>query len=152
MEMMRRQALVVLVAAAGFAVPAVAKDLATSLKGNWVVDKLSAFEAAAPPLYKLATPEKQKEMRDQVLKGMPDMFIEFTADKATMKAGQETPQIATYKVTRQEKSTMWVELVPQGKTGPAAEAEKLSMEFVDDDTVKMLKEGEAAPVLLKRQK
>jgi len=37
-------------------------------------------------------------------------------------------------------------------TGPAAEAEKLSMEFVDDDTVKMLKEGEPAALLLKRQK
>jgi hypothetical protein len=151
MDMMRRQALAVLVVA-GFAVPAAAKDLATTLKGNWVVDKMAAFEASAPPIYKAATPEKQKEMRDQVLKSMPDMVIEFTADKATMKAGQETPEVATYKITRQDKNTMWVELVPQGKTGPAAEAEKLSMEFVDDDTVKMLKEGEPAALLLKRQK
>ena len=150
--MMRRQALVVLVAAAGFAVPATAKDLATSLKGNWVVDKLAAFEATAPPVYKAATPEKQKEIRDEVLKGMPDMVIEFTADTATMRAGKETPELASYKVTRQEKSTVWIDLVPQGKTGAAAVVEKLSLEFVDDDTVKMQKEGEPAALLLKRQK
>src|SRR6266545_688796 len=120
MDMMRRQAFAVMVAAAGFAVPAAAKDLATSLKGNWVVDKLAAFEATAPPVYKAATPEKQKEMRDKVMTGMPDMVIEFTADTATMKAGTETAEVASYKVTRQEKNTVWVDLVPQGKTGPAA--------------------------------
>jgi hypothetical protein len=152
MDMMRRQALVVLVAAAGFSVHAAAQDRAASLKGNWVVDKLAAIEASAPPFYKTATPEKQKEIRDQMLKTMPDMVIEFTADTATMKAGQATPEVATYKVTKQEKNTVWVDLVPKGKTGPAAEVEKLSMEFVDDDTVKMLKEGEPAALLLKRQK
>lgn len=150
--MMRRQAWMALVAAAGLAVPAAAKDLATSLKGNWVVDKLAAFEASAPPIYKTATPEKQKEMRDKVMTSMPDMVIEFTADKATMKAGQETPEVATYKVTRQEKTTVWVDLAPQGKDGPAAEVEKISLEFVDDDTLKMQKEGDPAALLLKRQK
>jgi len=142
---------VVLVAAAGFAVPAAAKDLATSLKGNWVVDKVAAFEASAPP-YKMATPEKQKEIRDDMLKRMPDMSIEFTATTATMKAAKEAPELASYKVTRQEKDTVWLDLVPQGKTGPAAAAQKYSMEFVDQDTVKMLKEGDPAALLLKRQK
>jgi hypothetical protein len=148
--MMRRQALMLL-AVAGFALPVAAKDLAASLQGNWMIDKLAAFEAAAPPVYKAATPEKQKEMRDQVMAGMPDMVIEFTADKATMKAGQDT-EVATYKVTKQEKNTVWVDLVPQGKTGAAAAVEKLSLEFVDDDTLKMQKEGEPAALLLKRQK
>ena len=149
--MMRRQAVVVLLAV-GLAVPAGAKDLATSLKGNWVVDKLAAFEAAAPPIYKAATPEKQKEIRDEMLKKIPDMVIEFTADTATIRAGKETAEVASYKVTRTEKNTVWLDLVPQGKAGPAAEVEKLSFEFVDDDTVKMLKEGEPAALLLKRQK
>lgn len=149
---MRRQALLVLVAAAGLVVPAAAKDLATSLKGNWMVDKLAAFEASAPPFYKVATPEKQKEMRDKMLKDMPDMFVEFTATTAKMTAGKEAPELANYKVTRQEKNTVWLDLVPQGKTGPAAAAEKFSMEFVDPDTVKMQKEGDPAALLLKRQK
>ena len=150
--MMRRQALVLLVAAAGLAVPAAARDLAASLKGNWDVDKLAAFEASAPPFYKAATPEKQKEIRDEMLKKIPDMVVEFTADTATMRAGKETAEVASYKVTRTDKSTVWLDLVPQGKTGPAAEVEKLSVEFVDDDTVKMQKDGEPAALLLKRQK
>jgi len=150
MDMMRRQALVLL-AVAGFAVPVAAKDLAVSLQGNWMIDKLAAFEASAPPIYKAATPEKQKEMRDQVMAGMPDMVIEFTADKATMKAGQDT-EVATYKVIKQEKDTVWVDLVPQGKDGAAAPVEKLSLEFVDDETVKMQKEGDPAAILLKRKK
>jgi hypothetical protein len=149
---MRRQALMVLAAVAAFAAAAAAADLATTLKGNWVVDKVAALEAAAPPAYKAATPEKQKEMRDAMLKDMPDMVIEFTADTATMKAGTEAPQVATYKVTKQEKNTVWLDLTPQLKAGAAAEVEKLSFEFVDDDTEKMQKEGEPAALLLKRQK
>jgi len=149
---MRRRATVVLAAALAFATPAAARDLAQSLKGNWMIDKLAAFEASAPPAYKLATPEKQKEMRDKVMAGMPDMMVEFTADKATMKAGQEPPEIATYKITRQEKSTVWVDMVPQGKAGAAGPAEKFSLEFVDDNTVKMQKQGDPAGLLLKRQK
>ena len=148
--MMRRQALAVLLASAVLAVPAAARDLATTLKGNWVVDKVAALEAAAPPVYKAATPEKQKEMRDAMLKGMPDMIIEFSADKATMKAGEQTPEVATYKITRQEKNTVWLDLTPQGTT--AEETEKLSLEFVDDDTVKMMKEGDPAALRLNRPK
>ena len=66
--------------------------------------------------------------------------------------GSETPQLATSKVTRTEKNTVWLDLVPQDKTGPAAKAEKYSMEFVDADTVKMLKQGDPAALLLKRSK
>ena len=150
--MMRRQAWVVLAAGLSLAAPAGAKDLATSLRGNWVVDKLAALEASAPPFYKTATPAKQKEFRDEILKTMPDMVVEFTATTASMKAGKDAPQLATYKVTKTEKSTVWLDLVPQGKTGPAPKAEKYSMEFVDADTVKMLKEGEPAALLLKRSK
>jgi hypothetical protein len=147
-----RKALSMLAVAVAVAVPAAAKDLAASLRGNWTVDKVAAIEAMAPPFYKAATPEKQKEIRDDMMKRMPDMSVEFTATTAAMKSGQEAPQVATYKVTRSEKSTVWVDLVPQAKNGPASKAEKYSLEFVDADTVKMLKEGEAAALLLKRQK
>ena len=150
---MRRQALMVLVAAAGFAMPAAAADPATTLKGHWVVDKVAALEAAAPPAYKAATPEKQKEMRDAMVKSMPDMVIEFTGDKASMTAGTQPPEIAAYKITRQEKNTVWLELTPQAKDGAAApEVEKISLEFVTDDTVKMKKDGEGAALLLNRKK
>jgi hypothetical protein len=147
-----REALSMLVVSVAVAVPAAAKDLAASLRGNWTVDKLAAIEAMAPPFYKSATPEKQKEIRDDMMKRMPDISVEFTATTAAMKSGQEAPQVATYKVIRSEKSTVWLDLLPQGKNGPAPQAEKYTMEFVDADTVKMLKEGEPTALLLKRQK
>lgn len=150
--MRRRNVLAVLAVAVGLAVPAGAKDLAAGLRGAWTVDKLAAFEASAPPLYKMATPEKQKEMRDDMLKSIPDMTVEFTASTASMKAGSEAPSVASYKVTRAEKNTVWLDLTPQGKAGAAAKAEKYSMEFVDADTVKMLREGDPAALLLKRSK
>lgn len=146
-----REALSLLVVA-GLAVPAAAKDLAASLRGSWTVDKAAAIEAAAPPFYKIATPEKQKELRDDMMKRMPDMSVEFTATTAAMKSGQDAPEVATYKVTRSEKNTVWVDMTPQPKTGAAPKAEKFSLEFVDADTVKMLKEGDPAALLLKRQK
>jgi hypothetical protein len=134
------------------AAPAMAKDLAGSLAGNWTIDKTAAFEAMAPPIYKMATPEKQKEMLADAMKGMPDMSVEFTATTASMKAGAEAPQVATYKVTKQDQTKVWADLAPQGKDGAAGKAEKFTFEFVDANTVKMLKEGDPAPLVLKRSK
>ena len=132
------------------AAPAMAKDLAASLPGNWVVDKEAAVVAMAPPFYKMATPEKQKEIREDMMKKLPDMVMAFTATTASMKAGDTPAQVAKYTVRRQDKTTLWADLVPQTKDGAAPAAEKYSFEFVDANTVKMLKEGEPAALLLKR--
>ena len=145
-------ALSVLAVSVAVVSPASAKDLATSLRGTWNLDKAAAIEAMAPPFYKMATPEKQKELREDMMKRMPDLSVEFTATTAAMKAGKEEPEVATYKVTRTEKNTLWVDMVPQRKKDPAAKADKFTLEFVDADTVKMQKEGDEAPLLLKRQK
>ena len=146
------EALSMLAVTVAVAVPAAAGGVAASLRGHWTVDNLAAVEAMAPPFYKAATPEKQKEIREDMMKRMPDMSVEFTATTAAMKAGQEAPQVASYKVTRSEKNTVWLDLVPQEKSGPASKAQKYSLEFVDADTVKMLREGDPAALLLKRQK
>jgi hypothetical protein len=134
------------------AVPAMAKDLATSLPGNWTIDKAAAFEAMAPPFYKMATPEKQKEILADAMKSVPDMSVEFTATTASMKSGSEAPQVATYKVTKQDQKTVWADMVPKKKDGSAGAAEKFTFEFVDPNTVKMLKEGDPAALLLHRAK
>lgn len=132
------------------AVPAMAKDQASSLPGKWVIDKAAAFEAMAPPLYKMATPEKQKEMRADAMKSVPDIFVEFTATTATVDSGSKAPQVATYKVTKREKTTLWVDMVPQKKDGSTGSSEKFTFEFVDANTVKMHKEGDPVGLLLKR--
>jgi hypothetical protein len=134
------------------AAPAMAKDLAGGLPGNWTVDMEAAFVAMAPPIYKMATPEKQKEMLADALKSMPPMSVEFTGITASMKSGTKPPQVATYKVTKQDQTKVWADLTPQGKDGAAATAEKFTFEFVDANTVKMLKEGDPAALLLKRSK
>ena len=67
-----------------------------------------------------------------------------------MKMGGE-PHVATYKVTKQDQKTVWADLVPQEKGGPGASA-KFTFEFVDANTVKMQKEGDPAPLVLKRSK
>ena len=66
-------------AAVALAGPAMAKDLAAGLPGKWLVDKAAALEAAAPPFYKMATPEKKKELMADMMKSMPDMVLDFTA-------------------------------------------------------------------------
>jgi hypothetical protein len=134
------------------AAPLVAKDLASGLPGSWTVDKVAAFEAVAPPIYKMATPEKQKEMLADAMKSMPDMVLTFTATTASMKAGTAAPQVANYKVTKQEQSTLWVELAQQKKEGGTAAPDKFTFEFVDANTFKMLHEGDPAPLVLKRSK
>jgi hypothetical protein len=138
---------VVTLLGASLAVPAGAKDLAASLRGKWLLDKAAAFEASAPPAYKAATPEKQKEMKEQVLKSMPDMLFEFTADTVSMKAGDQV-HAASFKVTKTEKSTVHFDAVD--KTKPGSAPDKLSAEFVDDDTVKLSKDGDPIVLILKR--
>jgi len=132
------------------AVPAVGKDLASSLRGKWMLDKEAALEAAAPPAYKMATPEKQKEMREAMLKNMPEMVIEFTADTVSMKAGEKA-DTATYKVTRSAKSTVWLDATSKKKDGTEA-VDKLMAEFLDADKVKLSKEGDPLVLILTRQK
>jgi hypothetical protein len=131
---------------------AAAQDLAASLRGKWSVDKVAALEATAPPFYKEASPEKKKEIRDEMLKSMPDMVVEFTADTASMTAGKDAPQLARYTVAKHDQKTLWLDMVPQTKDGPTAKTEKYTVEFVDPGTVKMTKEGDPVPLLLKRKK
>lgn len=145
---MRFRAALSMLVVAGLAVPAAAKDLAASLRGNWSVDKVALFESDAPPFYKMATPEKQKEIRTDMLKDMPDIFVEFTATTMTMKFGAKPPSVATYKVTGTEKSSVSLEVVTQGKPGPA---DKTSVEFIDGDNVKVVNVG-GPTLLMKRVK
>ncbi len=134
---------------AGLAFPAAGRDLATSLRGKWLMDKVAAFEASAPPFYKLATPEKQQEIREDILKKMPDMVFEFTAGTVTMKAGDES-HAATYKVTKAEKNTLWFDTVSTENKAGKPIVDKMSGEFLDADTLKLTKEGEQAAFILKR--
>src|SRR5262245_42537229 len=102
---MRLRVALSMLAVAGLAVPAMAKDLGASLRGRWTVDKVALIEAGAPPFYKIATPEKQKEFRDDMMKRVPDMSVEITATNLNMTAGTDAPEVATYKVTRSDKNT-----------------------------------------------
>lgn len=144
--MMKRQMGAMLVAAVGLAIPAAAGDLATSMRGKWLVDKAATMESMGVAEYKNAPPDKQKAMRD----GMPDMVVEFTADTATMTPGGGAPQVASYKVTKSDKTTVWIDVTPQGKD--AAATEKLTVEFVNPNTVNMKKEGDPMSLRLNRAK
>jgi hypothetical protein len=97
---------------------------------------------AAPPAYKLATPEKQKEMLAEAMKDAPDMGFEFTADTVTANMGGP-PQAASYKVTRVEKRTVYFDATT--KNTPA---DKMYAEFVDDDTIRLSKVGDELVLLL----
>jgi hypothetical protein len=97
----------------------------------------------------MATPEKQKEIRDDMLKRMPDLFFEFTADTLVMGAGNDTRK-ATYKVTKSMGRTVWFDTVStEGKDGQAA-VDKMTGEFLDDGTLKLSRQGDPTPMLWKR--
>lgn len=148
---MRRMALVVMGAVLGLSGPAMAKDLAKDLRGTWTVDKVALLEADPPPFYKMATPEKKKEIQAKMLAEMPDISLEFTATSATMSSGKDV-QPARYKITRTEKNTVWMDLMPEAKNGASPKTEKYSFEFVGADMLKMGREGDAATMTLNRKK
>jgi hypothetical protein len=134
---------------AALALPAQAGDLAQGLRGRWAADKKALFEMAAPPAYKLATPEKQKEMLAEAMKDAPDMGFEFTADTVSANMGGP-PQVASYKVTKIEKRTVYFDAVT--KNAPEKDVDKMYAEFVDDDTIKLSKVVDEMILLLKRTK
>ena len=149
--MIDRRAVALLCMAAGLAAPLLAKDRAEDLRGKWQVDKVAAFEASAPPFYKIATPEKQKEIRDKILGSMPDMVLEFGAGTVSTKTGDEAAEIATYKVTASDKSTVRFDVTSKKKDGSPS-VDSMTAEFVDKDTVKFSHEGDPMALMLKRVK
>jgi hypothetical protein len=126
-----------------------AKDLAGRLRGSWTADKKALFEMAAPPYYKMATPEKQKEMLAEAMKSTPDMGFVFAADTLTANMGGEA-QVATYKITKIEKNTVFFDAL--AKAAADKPPDSMYAEFVDDDTVKVSKVGDALVLLLRRAK
>jgi len=140
---------VVASALAALSMPVQAKDLAQSLRGRWNADKQAMAEAAAPPFYKTASPEKRKEMLAQAMKDVPDLGVVFTADTVTANVGGD-PQEATYTVTKVEKSTVYFDAI--AKKAPAKPADKMYAEFVDDDTIRLSKVGDDMVLVLKREK
>ena len=149
--MIDRRTVAVLCMAAGLAAPLLAKDRAEDLRGKWQVDKLAAFEASAPPFYKIATPAKQKEIRDKILGSMPDMVLEFGEGTVSTKTGDEAAEIATYKVTASDKSTVRFDVTSKKKDGSPS-VDSMTAEFVDTDTVKFSHEGDPMALMLKRVK
>ena len=149
--MIDRRTVAVLCMAAGLAAPLLAKDRAEDLRGKWQVDKLAAFEASAPPFYKIATPEKQKEIRDKILGSMPDMVLEFGEGTVSTKTGDEAAEIATYKVTASDKSTVRFDVTSKKKDGSPS-VDSMTAQFVDKDTVKFSHEGDPMALMLKRVK
>ena len=148
---MRGMAAVMVGAVLGLSGPAMAKDLATGLRGTWTVDKVALLEADPPPYYRMATPEKKKEIQAKMQKEMPDILLEFTATTATITSGKDV-QPSRYKVTRTEKNTVWVDLTPEAKAGASPKTEKYSFEFVGADVLKMGREGDASTMTLNRKK
>jgi hypothetical protein len=138
-----------ILAAAALGVPAQAKDLAQGLLGRWSADKQALFEMTAPPFYKLATPEKKKEMLAQAMKDVPDMGFEFTADTVSANMGGDA-QVATYKVTKVEQRTVYFDAL--ATKAPEKGADHMYAEFVDDDTIKLSKVGDEMILVLKREK
>ena len=141
----------VLLVAAGLIAPVLAADRVQELRGKWTVDKVSAFEAAAPPAYKAATPEKQKEMRDEMLSKIPDMVLEFGDGTVSTKVGTEAGDSATYKVTKSDEKTVWFDVTSKGQDGKPS-VDKMIAEFTDADTVKFSRDGDPMALVLKRAK
>jgi hypothetical protein len=99
----------------------------------------------------MATPEKQKEIRDKILGSMPDMVLEFGEGTVSTKSGDEAAEIATYKVTASDKSTVRFDVTSKKKDGSPS-VDSMTAEFVDTDTVKFSHEGDPMALMLKRVK
>jgi hypothetical protein len=82
---------------------------------------------------------------------MPDMVLEFGEGTVSTKSGDEAAEIATYKVTTADKSTVRFDVTSKKKDGSPS-VDSMTAEFVDTDTVKFSHEGDPMALVLKRVK
>jgi hypothetical protein len=143
--MMKRTVGTALVAVAVAVLAAAAGDATPAFQGKWLIDKAATMETMAADQYKNAPPDQQKAMLD----GMPDMVVEFTATNASVTAGGGEPQVAAYKVTKADKTTVWLDVTPKKKD---ATVEKLTLKFATPDSMTMQKEGDPLTLRLNRMK
>jgi hypothetical protein len=126
-----------------------ADDPGKPLRGKWMLDKAAMVEAS--PLYELATPEKQKEIKEKALKEMPDASVEFTDQEVVFASGADAPQRATYRVVGGQAGKIQLEITSKDDKGQSI-VDKTTAELGGDGILKLSKDGDPFVMTLRRAK
>lgn len=129
--------------------PAQAADLVRSLQGKWSVDAASMFPGGKLPVDSKAPPEVQEDQLEEALEDLPPVAFEFTGDGMTLVLGDERHP-STVARTRTVGRTVHFEA--RERTPAGAPLHRMRAEFVDDDTVRLSRDGDPQILLLKRAK
>ncbi|MET0553194.1 MAG: hypothetical protein ABW221_09160 [Vicinamibacteria bacterium] len=132
--------------------PAAAKDrdLAQALRGTWRVEPASMFPGGVLPVDRRAPRAVQEEQLEEALEDVQAVAFEFSSDAMTLVVGEER-HVSSFALERTDKRTVHFAARERGKPA-GAPADKLRAVFVDDDTVKLSKDGDPQILLLKRSK
>jgi hypothetical protein len=126
-----------------------ADDPAKPLRGKWTLDKAAMVESS--PAYQAATPEQKKEIRDNVMQGMPDAVIEFTEKEVSFTADPKAaPETATYRVLGGKDGIVEMEIISKDKAGKET-IDKTTAEL-KGEVLTLKKDGDPFVMVLRRAK
>lgn len=125
-----------------------AKDLARSLRGTWRVEAASMFPGGVLPVDGKAPKDVQDDQLEEALEDLPAVWFEFGPDSMTLVLGDERHP-STFAGARTRGRTVRFEARERAKPA-GSPADRLRAEFVDDDTVRLSKDGDPQVLLLKR--
>lgn len=120
-----------------------AADLHKLLIGKWVVDERTRLEAS--PLYQLATPAKKQELEKDAL-SMPAIVLEFKDTSYTMMG--EAP--IAYKVIKRGANDLVLETTE--KAGGNEMKDELTIEYINDTSLRLTAKSQGIPLVIKRSR
>lgn len=130
--------------------PLQAKAPARTLRGTWRVETASMFPGGVLPVDTKAPRAVQEDQLEEALEDVPAVSFEFASDTMTLVVGEERV-VSTFVLTRADRRSVTFEA--RERSRPAGTpADRLRALFVDEDTVKLSKDGDPQVLLLKRVK
>lgn len=124
--------------------PALAGDLAKTIRGKWKTDMVATLKASE--MYQKMPAKAQEEMVKQ-MGDAPAFLFEFTADTIVATAGDAPPDTAHYKILKSDARTLALEVVSKKQDGTEAR-EDTSVELLDADSLKISKKGDEGKALI----
>ena len=122
-------------------------DVRAAIVGRWSADKLSMIEAM-PEYRGIEQEAARKAFKDAFLKSMPDTTFEFRETTFTLTLGANET-VVDYRVTKVEGAQVLIRTTERANNGSVVEDE-VEGEFMNQDTLTLMKKGERLAFRLKR--
>jgi hypothetical protein len=123
-------------------------DPAAALLGRWTADKLAMLEAM-PEYQRIQQETARQAFKDTFLRSMPETTFVFKGSAFTLTLGPDET-VVSYRIVKTEGRRVLIRTTET--RGGTTDEDEVEAEFVDADTVTLVKKGDPFTFRLKRVK